>query len=133
MKPKVNVRKDYSYAAKKGPPKYGAATEPRKTLYLVLRGPGVDMSKSAEENAELKAYAIKSRIKFKFLQAKSESEVIQFIKEANTWAAGIVVHLGDLEDSSGNIEQAIKKLLISTAEVRENGSYVEALKVLKAK
>ncbi len=129
-KKKVNVRTDYSYEAKRSLPQYAKSTVPRKTLYAIVRGPGLNAAQTILENEELKAFALKKRIKLKFLQAKTEEDLIQFIKDANVWAAGIILNLGSLEDRSENIIKAIRKILISTKEVRGEDSYVEALEKL---
>jgi hypothetical protein len=129
-KKKVNVRKDYSYEHKKSPPQYGRAAIARKNLYVILRGPGLDPNEFPAENEELKSYALKHGLKVKFVQAKDAEAIVTAIKEANVSAAGIVLNMGEIEDESGKINAAIRKILISTIEVREEGAYLESLKEL---
>ena len=129
-KKKINVRKDYSYKTKKSPPKYDRAGIARKNLYLILRGPDLNATQIIEENEELKEFAARKSIKLKFLQAKDEADFILKIKDGNVWAAGIVHHLGSLNDEDGKIKTALQRILISSEEVREDGSYIDSLQKL---
>ena len=78
----------------------------------------------------MKAVATARHAKLKFLQAKSEEEMIKFIKEANTWASGIILNLGSLTHESGLIQKAIKGILIPTQEIKGNATYQAAMLLL---
>ena len=127
-KKKINVRKDYSYETKKSLPVYKRATVQRRKQILILRGPGFDQQTMIEENEELKIFATLKHVKIKILQARSEEEMIQFIKESNVWASGALYALGSLADESGAIQKASKKILIPALKVPSNGSFHETLK-----
>lgn len=133
-KKKVNVRKDYSYAAKKSPPKYAKASIPRKPFFLILRGPGLDPRGVIEENEIIKAYAAKKRLKVKFLAAKTVDEAVKTFKDALPWAGGAVFNPGELtDDSSGTLKRTLSKLLYPTETIEAGDSYEEALERLQAK
>ena len=132
MTKKVNERKDYSYSAKKGPPKYKPAKIPRKPNFLILRGPGLDPRQVIEENNELRAFAEKKQVKIKFLQAHTEDEMVKMLKESNTWATGVVLNRATLTDETGKIKKTNTQILCATEELGSDGSYLTALKKLIA-
>lgn len=133
-KKKVNVRKDYSYEAKKGPVQYKRASVPRKSQFLILRGPGLDPRLIIEENARLRVFEDKEKIKLKFLLAKTEEEIVKILKESNSWANGAVVNLGELLDESGAIKRTLGKVLYKAVKVSDSNLYESAiLKITKPK
>ena len=126
-KKKVNKRKDYSFEAKIRLPAYERAAVRRRMQFSVIRGPGLKQIDIISENEELKAYALRRHAKLKFFQAKSEDEIILLMKESNTWASGILLHLGSLTHESGLIKKAIKSILIPVREFKPDESYPDAL------
>ena len=125
-KKKVNVRKDYSYEAKKRLPSYKPAKIQRKILFLILRGPGLDEDETLEANEALKKFAVLKHKKLKFVQVKTVEDAIKTIKESNTWAGGVVFVPGDLKDDEGSFQKAIKSILIKTLQVKENDECKDA-------
>ncbi len=117
---KVNVRKDYSYAAKKSLPKYKPASIARKPQFLILRGPGFDPRKITEENIQLREFADRKLIKLKFLQANTADEMVKVLKDGNTWATGIILVPGGLIDESGILQKTMSKLMCATTQVTED-------------
>ena len=79
-KKKVNVRKDYSYAAKKSLPKYKPARIPRKMQFLILRGPGINADRILKENAEMKDLATQEQVKVKLLVAVQEEAFLNALR-----------------------------------------------------
>jgi len=129
-KKKVNVRKDYSYEAKKRLPAYKPAKIQRKIIFLILRGPGLNHEATVEENEDLKKCALLKHKKLKFVQVKSIEDAVDAIKDSNTWAGGVVFNAGNLVDEAGAITKAIKSILIKTREVKGHGACVKALEKL---
>ena len=126
-KKKINVRKDYSYEAKKRLPAYKTAKVQRKIQFLVLRGPGLDQDETVEQNEILKKFATLKHRKLKFVQIKTLEEAVSTIKESNTWAGGVVFLQSDIVDTGGVIQKAIKSLLIKTVQVETNDECKAAL------
>jgi hypothetical protein len=131
-KKKLNVRKDYSYEAKKRLPSYKPAAIQRKVLFLVLRGPGLDQDEVLETNEILKKFAVLNHKKIKFVQVKTEPDAIKTIKESNTWAGGVVFIPGDLSADSVELKKAIKSILIKTVVVKDQAASKAAFEKLIA-
>jgi hypothetical protein len=129
-KKKINVRKDYSYEAKKRLPSYKPAKVQRKVQFLILRGPGLDQDETQDANVEIKRAALLLHKKVKFVQVKSISDAVAAIKDANTWAGGVVYLPADIQDETGVGNAAIKKVIIKTVTVKSNDECVDALKKL---
>ena len=130
-KKKVNVRKDYSYAAKKSLPKYKPAKIARKLQFLILRGPGLDANQVIQENIQIKKFADQQLIKLKFLTATTEDSILKALKEGNTWAAGIALHLGSLTDESGKIKKVISQILCPTLIVNDDEYEIALQKLIQ--
>ena len=133
-KKKVNVRKDYDLEAR-DVVVYKKSNIPRQMRFMILRGPGLDVQHAIEENNELKGFASKKRIKLKFMQAVTLEDVVMHLKDANTWATGVIYQMGVLKDESEIVKKTIKRLLIPALEISESGkvqSMVDGLKSLAA-
>jgi len=133
-KKKVNVRKDYDLEAR-DMVVYKRSRIPRQMQFMILRGPGLDVQAAIEENEEMKKLSLRKRFKLKFMQARNVDEVILHLKDANTWATGVIYNLGDLKDESQLIKKTIDRILITSLEVKETGkinSILEALQTLAA-
>lgn len=130
-KKKVNVRKDYSYATKKSPPRYKRASIPRKPFYMILRGPDLDPREVIEENEVLKEIARKARFKLKFLNVKTTEEAIRALKDGNTWATGAVLTKAGLEDEDESLKRVIQKILYSVIVTSEKVTNDVALEMFQ--
>jgi hypothetical protein len=110
-KKKVNKRKDYD-AENRDVTIYERSRVQRKMDFMILRGPGLVAQTFADENKDINAFAARARFRVKFIQTKAEAEVVKALKDANTWAGGVVYNSGDLTDENTVILSAIKRILI---------------------
>jgi len=110
-KKKVNKRTDYD-AEKRDIVYYERSRIQRKMNFLILRGPGLIQKDVIEENEAIKKFALLQHFKVKFVQVRMENEAVDWLKDANTWAGGVVYHPGSFIDYDGEIKQTIKKILI---------------------
>lgn len=138
-KKKVNVRKDYSYEAKKSLPAYAKSKVARKSNFLLLHGPEVNLLGLNELNLRLKEFAKKKTIKIKILVATSESDLNLALKESNTWATGAILSLGTISPEAQALKLMLKKMLIPVKVVSQAATqdlesleeaYLEAIKEL---
>jgi phosphohistidine swiveling domain-containing protein len=128
-KKKVNKRKDYD-AENRDVTIYERSRIQRKMDFLILRGPGLTPQAFVAENEQIKAMAASGRFRVKFVQTKTDEEVIKALKEANTWAGGVVYNSGSLTDKNAVIKAAVKRLLIP---VIFSSAYLEGLAELVEK
>ncbi len=125
-KKKVNKRRDYNLGSR-DVIVYGKSSIPRQMLFMILRGPGLIGRDVIEETAEMKAYAIKKRIKLKFMSATTATAFIAHLADANTWATAVIYNKGSLKDESGFIQKKMDRLLIPTLEISANGKVTSML------
>ncbi len=126
----MNERRDYSLS-KTDVITYHKSKIPRQMQFMILRGPGLNVQDAISENAEIKKIALKRRYKFKFMQANSAEDVIKYLKDANTWATGVVYNLGDIIDENKLIQKTLDKLLIRTVEIKLGGKVESVLEGLE--
>ncbi len=134
-KKKVNKRRDYNLSSR-DVITYEKSRIPRQTGFMILRGPGLNATEAIEENGLMRKMGIKKRFKLKFMQAMTLDDVIKHFKEANTWASGIIYHLGNITDEGEALKKTIDRLLIPTLEIKEEGkasSLVEGLDKMSSK
>jgi len=133
-KKKVNQRRDYSLG-KTDEIVYEPSRIQRKMNFLILRGPGLIQKSVIEENDEIKKLAQARRFKVKLVQVKEEDEAMDWLKDANSWAGGVVYHPGSFTDQSEAIQKTIKKILIPVHFIKPNdevsaSDYLDGLKKL---
>jgi 3-dehydroquinate dehydratase len=134
LRQKINKRKEYNLSKTDGIT-YEKSRILKKINFLILRGPGFVQMEVIEENNAIKKLGISQHFKIKLVQVKDQEEAIEWIKDANTWAGGIVYNPGEMEDEGQLIQKTIKKILIpvqtisSLTEATEE-DYLSALKIL---
>ena len=133
-KKKENKRRDYTFGSK-DVITYEKSNVQRKMYFLVLRGPGLKQQEIVEENPKINEFALRQRIKVKLVQTQTEEEVIEQLKDSNSWAGGVVFNPGTLTDDDQEIKKAIKKILIPVHKIATDtpttlDSYLEGLKIL---
>jgi hypothetical protein len=115
-KKKVNVRKEYDLGKRDGI-SYGRSSIQRKPFFLILRGPSLEARQVIEENKQINEFCDDHSIKVKYLSFKTEAEAILHLKDANTWASGVVIHLGAFPDEQGKVAKTMKSILIPVISV----------------
>jgi len=133
-KKKVNKRTDYE-AEKRDLVIYERSRIQRKMNFLILRGPGLIQKDVILENEAIKKFALLQHFKVKFVQVRMENEAVDWFKDANTWAGGVVYHPGKFIDFDGEIKATIKKILIPVQAIAAVESvtaenYLDALQAL---
>lgn len=106
---------------------YKKSRIPRQKLFMILRGPGLNVQDAIEENAEIKKQATRKHFKLKFMQANSAEDVVKWLKDANTWASAVIYDGGTVKDESEIIKKTLKKILIPVIEVSESGKITSML------
>lgn len=119
-KMKASERRDYNLS-KTDVITYKKSREPRQKNYMILRGTGLNVQESLEENEKMKTLAKRRRFKLKFMHANTLEELIAHFKDANTWATAVIYHRGSIEDQNDELKKTLKRLLIPTLEVSEEG------------
>ncbi len=117
-KTKMSERKDYSLS-KTDVITYKRSRIPRQMQFMILRGPGLNVQSAISDNEAIKKLALRKRFKLKFMQANTNEDVVNYLKDANTWATALIYELGTLADGDELTKKTLKKILIPTIKVSE--------------